>query len=170
MDAIRLITRIENAFDGAVRAETSLWQFQLTDRYGMSREITADEWAAAGKRRVDATWQQIPDDEIEECDCLLAHMGPEEFLYYLPAYMRYGLKNYHRPIWETDVLGMTLSSLFPSTKNDDLRSYAISQYSALDEAQKQIVIHFLEFVAKLEDDTRHSDALEALASYWRLQA
>ncbi|XLZ71794.1 DUF6714 family protein [Massilia sp. SR12] len=59
MDAIRLIARIENAFDGAVRAETSLWQFQLTDRYGMSREITADEWAAAGKRRVDATWQQI---------------------------------------------------------------------------------------------------------------
>jgi len=170
METIRLITRIENAFDGAVRAKTSLRQFQLTDRYGMSREITADEWTAAGKRRVDATWQQIPDDEIEECDCLLAHMGPEEFRYYLPAYMRYGLKSCHRPIWETDVLGMTVFALWPSTKNDDLRSYVIAQYSALDEAQRKIVIHFLEFVAKLDDDTRHSDALEALASYWRSQA
>lgn len=70
-------------------------------------------------------------------------------------------------MWETDVLGMTLSSLLPSTKNEDLRAYAIAQYSALNEAQRQIVIHFLEFIAELEDDVRHSDALEALTSYWQ---
>jgi hypothetical protein len=167
MSLVSLIISVENAFNGTARAGTSLRQFQLTDRYGMSREITVDEWAAAGKMRVDATWQEIPDEEIEECDCLLAHMGPEEFLYYLPAYIRYGLKNHHRPIWETDMLGMTLSSLLPSTKNEDLRAYAIAQYSALNEAQRQIVIHFLEFTAKLEDDVRHSDALEALTSYWQ---
>jgi hypothetical protein len=86
MNLVSLITSVENAFDGTARAGTSLRQFQLTDRYGMSREITVDEWAAAGNRRVDATWQEISDEEIEECDCLLAHMGPEEFLYYLPAY------------------------------------------------------------------------------------
>ncbi|KQV54018.1 DUF6714 family protein [Duganella sp. Root336D2] len=167
MNLVSLITGIEDAFDGTARAETSLRQFQLTDKYGMSREITADEWTAAGKKRVDRTWQEIPDEEIEECDCLLAHMGAEEFLYYLPAYMRYSLKNHHRSIWETDVLGMTISSLLPSTKNEDLRAYAIAQYSALNEIQRQIVIHFLKFTASLEDDVRHSDALKALASYWQ---
>lgn len=166
MNLVSLITGIEGAFDGTARSETSLRQFQLTDQFGMSREITADEWAAAGRKRVDTTWQEIPDEEIEECDCLLAHMGPEEFRYYLPAYMRYGLRNHDRPIWETDVLGMTVFALLPSTKNEDLRAYAIAQYSALNESQKRIVIHFLEFIANLEDDVRHTDAFKALASYW----
>ncbi len=139
MDPINLINVIETHFDGAPRTTTSLWQFQLTDRYGMSRVITAGEWAAAGKKRVDSTWQEIPDDEIKQCDVLLAHMEPAEFLYYLPAYMRYALKNCHKPIWETDVLGMTVSSLSPSTKNVDLRAYAIAQYSALNEVQRQVV-------------------------------
>ena len=94
-------------------------------------------------------------------------MGAEDFLYYLPAYIRYGLKNRHRPMWETNVLGMTLSSLLTSTKNEDLRAYAITQYSALNETQVQLVVHFLEFTASLEDDVRHSHALEALTSYWQ---
>ena len=167
MSLASLTASIENAFDGTAHAGTSLRQFQLTDRCGMSRQITGDEWATAGKMRVDTTWQEIPDEEIEECDCLLAHMGPEEFLYYLPAYMRYGLKNHRRPMWETDVLGMTLSSLLPSAENEDLRAYTIAQYSALNETQRQLVVHFLEFTASLKGDVRHSDALDALTSYWQ---
>lgn len=166
MDSVILINRIENAFDGSPRAETSMRQFQLTDKYGMSREITFEEWEAAGAKRVDLTWQEIPDDEIEECDCLLAHMGPEEYRYYLAAYMRYGVKNIFRPIWETDVLGMTISSLSPTTDNEDMHAYALNQYSGLNPPQRHAVIQFLEFVAKLEHDVRHADAQKALTNYW----
>ena len=51
----------------------------------MSGEIIDEEWAEAGRNRVDSSWQDIPDSETRECDVLLAHMGPEEFRYYLPA-------------------------------------------------------------------------------------
>ena len=162
MKADGLISDIERAFTGSRRAETSLRQYLLHDKFGMSREITVAEWTLAGRDRVDSTWQEIPDAEIEECDCLLAHMGADEFLYYLPAYMRYAVRNQG----ETDILGMTVSSLSPSTTNDDLRANAISKYAALNDAQKSVVVRFLEFVSTNLSGEIQRTAAKALNRYW----
>ena len=163
---MNLITAIEEAFDGVEFSETSLRQFRLTDKFGMSREITDQEWSLAGKQRVDSKWQDIPDSEIEECDCLLAHMESFEFRYFLPAYMRYSVKNVHRPIWETDIIGFTVFSLCPSTDNTALYHYNVSQYSLLNSAQRRIVVEFLKFVSTVADDVQRPLAIKALNSYW----
>ena len=166
MDAGELIKAIEFAFNGVARPETSLRQFLLTDKYGMSREITHEEWTQTGKARVDNKWTDIPDSEIEECDCLLAHMQAEEFLYYLPAYMRYSAKNCQKPIWETDILGMCVSSLYPSSKDGSLYAYKISQLALINSVQKQVVVQFLNFVASMANYVQRPYATKALERYW----
>jgi hypothetical protein len=166
MDADELIKAIEIAFDGVARSDTSLRQFLLTDKYGMSREITNEEWTQAGKARVDNKWADIPDSEIDECDCLLAHMQAEDFRYYLPAYMRYSVKHYQKPIWETDIIGMCVFSLYPSSKDRSLYDYKISQLALINGAQKQVIVQFLKFVASMADDVQRPDATKALERYW----
>src|SRR5437868_3482872 len=98
MNSNEVIETIELAFQGVNRPERSLHQFFLIDRHDLSREITDEEWTLAGKKRVDTSWQEIPDEEIKECDCQLPHMQAEEFQYYLPAYMRYSVRYYQKPI------------------------------------------------------------------------
>ncbi len=162
MDKVSLITAIEEAFDGVEYSDTSLRQFRLTDQYGLVREIAKKEWSSAGKDRVDTKWQDIPDSEIEECDCLLAHMQAGEFRYFLPAYMRYSIKHIRTPIEETDILGLTVFSLYPSTKNTDTYNYKISQLSLLNDTQKLVVVEFLRLVASEAEYLQRPNALKAL--------
>jgi hypothetical protein len=167
VDKSSLIRSIEVVFDGVARADTSLRQFLLTDEFGMSREITAEEWTAAGISRIDLAWQDIPDEEIKVCGYQLAHMESIDFLYYVPAYMRYALINCYRPIWETDIPFMTVISLSLSSENKDLCEYQLRKYSALNTAQERVVVQFLEFFAQIEDRAEYPEAKIALSRYWR---
>jgi len=162
-----VIRAIERAFDGIGRPKTSLRQFRLTDQKGMSGFISDEEWEDAGKNRIDSKWQDIPDDEIEECHVVLAHMEAEEFRYYLPAYMRYGIKHHTTPLWKSDVLGSTVFAVYPSSRDPHLREYVLSQLSLLNSAQRSSVVQFLQFVADYVEDARRPDAQVALDRYWK---
>ena len=166
MDADELIREIELAFNGVARPATSLRQFFLTDRYGMSREITRQEWAQAGRDRVDFKWQDIPDSEIHECSCLLAHMQAEDFQYYLPAYMRYAVKHFDKPIWETSILGSVVFSLSPTAKDPGGYAYQVAQFASLDSSQKCGIVQFLYFVSTKAGYVQRPDAVKALERYW----
>ena len=166
ISADELIKAIEQAFDGVECSTTSLRQFSLTEQFGLLRDITDKEWTQAGKSRIDSKWQDIPDSEIEECNCLLAFMQAKEFKYFLPAYMRYSVNNYKKSIWETDIIGGVVHSLFPSSKNDDLYVYNVRQLSLLIETQKSTVVQFLHFVATSAGDVQRPDAVKALERYW----
>src|SRR5687767_1060971 len=123
MDASEVLASIEAAFDGIARPKISLRQFRLTDQKGMAGTITDEEWLNAGNQRSDRRWQDVPDSEIEECDVVLAHMQAAEFQYYLPAYMRYAVRNFQLPVWKSAILGMTVSALNPSNKYPGSRQY-----------------------------------------------
>lgn len=166
MEEKTVIELIEREFFGVPRPETSLRQFRLTDLYGMAGEITDEAWSDAGRNRVDDCWQELPDSEIEECECILAHMGAEEFLYYLPAYMHYSVRHVTTPISENDILGTTVFSLFPSTQNADLYNYKEKQLSLLTRKQRNVVIEFLKFVASNACSVQRPDAEKALIRYW----
>ena len=166
MDASDVLQSIREAFDGVPRPETSLRQFRLTDLKGMAGTITREEWVKAGIERSDTNWQDIPDAEIKECDCVLAHMQASEFQYYLPAYMRYAVKNAHLPIWESDILGMTVSALYPSTNDVGLRHYVLAQYSLLTRPQRKAIVKFLRFVAESADFVQRPHAQKALERHW----
>jgi hypothetical protein len=170
MEAHKLIATIQLAFDGVKRSDISLRQFRLTDEKGMSGEIKNKEWIEAGRTRIDSIWQEIPDSEIEECGCLLAHMQADEFQYYLPAYLRYSVSHCHKPIWESDILGFTVSSLYPSRKNQDYFSYRVSQFSLFSPTQKLAIIEFLTYVANNADDVERPDARRALETFWKLDS
>ena len=166
MSASEVIQAIESAFDGVERPDTSLRQFRLTDQKGLSEDISNEEWLNAGQSRIDHTWQEIPESEIEECEVVLAHMQAAEFRYYLPAYMRHAVNHLSDPVWRSDILSMTVSSLFPSRNHPDLYSYSVRQMSLLDQGQRQAVIQFLKFVAENADFVQRPDAQKALERYW----
>lgn len=166
MDADELLREIELAFNGVVRPATSLRQFFLTDRYGMSREITHQEWTQAGRDRVDFKWQDIPETEIQACGCLLAHMQAEDFQYYLPAYIRHAIKHVDRPIWETDIIGSVVFSLSPSAKDPAGYVYQVEQLALLDSSQRCAIVQFLYFVSTKAGYVQRPDAAKALESYW----
>jgi hypothetical protein len=170
MNARKLITTIQLAFASIKRPDISLRQFRLTDEKGMSGEITNKEWLEAGLARVDSIWQEIPNSEIEECGCLLAHMQADEFQYYLPAYLRYSISHCHKPILENDILGFTVSALHPSCKNRDSYSYRMSQLSTLNSKQKATIIEFLTFVANNAEDIQRPYAQRALETFWKLDS
>jgi hypothetical protein len=170
MEAHELITTIQLAFEGVKRPDVSLRQFRLTDEKGMSGKITNKEWIEAGLNRVDSVWQEIPNSEIEECGCLLAHMQADKFQYYLPAYLRYSISHCHKPIWENDILGFTVSSLCPSRKNRDSYTHRVSQFNLFSSAQKLAIIEFLTYVANNADDVERPDARRGLETFWKLDS
>ena len=167
MGTIELIQEIEKAFDGVEWSSTSLRQFVLTDKFGLTRDITVNEWNQAGKSRVDTKWQEIPDSEIDDCNCMLAHMEANEFRYFLPAYLRFSVKNYQKSIWETYIIGSVVYSLYPTSKNPDLYIYKVKQLSLLNNAQKIAAVSFLKFVATLAGYVQRPNAEKALERYWQ---
>jgi hypothetical protein len=164
MDATNIIEIIERAFTGLDWSETSMRQFVLTDKFGMTRPITDAEWNQAGRNRVDKTWMEIPDSEIEECDVQLSHMMNNEFVYFLPAYMRYSLKHY--PNDREFVLGSTIFSLSAGSKEGELSIFKTSKFDCLNDVQKSAVAEYLRFIAGLDDPIHSEDANAALISYW----
>ena len=166
MSVSEILEQIDEAFMGIKCPETSLRQYFLTDQKGMSGRITKEEWADARKNRVDTQWQDIPDSEIEECDCLLAHMQAPEYQYYLPAYMRYSINHYQNPDWGNGILGSTVFAIYPSKKDKSMYEYSLSQISLLNSAQNKAIISFLEFISENADYVERPDALKALERYW----
>lgn len=165
MNVAHLISTIDSAFEGTPRSETSLRQFVLTDQHGMSREITDQEWENAGSRRCDSTWQDIPDAEIEECGVQLAHMEAAEFQYFLPAYMRYGLRDSQR----SRTIGSIVFHVYPSRREVSARAYTLSQLSLLTRPQRSAIVDFLQFVAAHGDYSVRPDAAKALERFWTPQ-
>lgn len=157
MQASELIEIIEESFDCIQRPDTSLQQFKLTDTKGMSEGITDYEWSTARENRIDFKWQDIPDSEIEECGCILAHMGIDELLYYLPAYMRYAINHIDEPVWENDVIGGVVFSLHPPH---------VPLSEKVSEKQRKAIINFLSFIEENADHVERPDAKKARERYW----
>ncbi|EOR03506.1 hypothetical protein F896_03618 [Acinetobacter genomosp. 15BJ] len=164
-----LIEEIEVAFSDVKRPKTSLRQFKITDEKGLSQEISAAEWNIAGMRCTDKIWQEISDSELEECGCQLAHMKGDEFLYYLPAFMRHSVRYYKRPIWEDSFVLCTISSLQDPTQAENyypgLGEYILEQFSELTLKHVNVIIAYLKFIATEGDYINQPDAIRAL-DYW----
>jgi len=165
MDSSNLAKAIETAFNGVEQPTTSLRQFLLLDKYSLSRKITDVEWTQAARAREESKWQDIPDSEIDYCGCLLAHMGAEDFRYYLPVYMKYSVMHLLNSTGDASILGSTVFSLSAFLHHRSLSRHDQLQFSLLDRAQVQVVVRFLRFVARL-DNADSPDAITALEQYW----
>lgn len=131
----------------------------------MSEAFSVQDYQLAGKLRLDHHWQEISDAEIETCGGLFGHMEPEDFCYYLPAYMRYSVKNLYNSDFDEDVLGSTLFTLSPF-KKAVLNALMISKYALLNLRQKLVIVQFLQFIAKEADWIPMRDAELTIETYW----
>ncbi|MDH3694641.1 MAG: hypothetical protein OER96_08740, partial [Gammaproteobacteria bacterium] len=66
-------------------------------------------------------------------------MQPEEYLYYLPAYLHYIVSHHEQSGWENDIVNFMIFNLCPS---DTTYDYSIFQHSLLAQEQRLVVVAF----------------------------
>lgn len=162
MDRDNVIETIERAFPLEPLPSMTLHQAQLADD-SLTREITEEEWVAAGKPDVGRSWKEFADDEIIACDASQSHFDEEAFVYYLPAFMVFALRHH-----DVDSLHPASSqvggALFSLTHRS---AYSLARYKKLTAQQREAVIAFLEFMAVHANPFRAGEAQKALKRYWK---
>jgi hypothetical protein len=147
-----VVQEIESAFRG-VRRENGITfhEAKALDDYAME-----DERVAARLLDRESRWEDVPDDQIEKSSgSILFYLDAIGFRYYLPAFMRWSVKNYGSGWVTADV---TVRILDPSVSADTER------YSGFTSEQAAAIVAFLRFVAN-RGDTLAPAALGAL-SFW----
>jgi len=139
----------------------SLRQANLSDE-SMAREITDEEWAAAGQLDSGRTWREFTDEELMSCSAALSHFDESSFVYYLPAFLLFAVRHckveWSDPAWE--LAGGTVFSVTHRSP------YSLGRYKRFTHTQRAAVVSFLEFIAS-QEDSNADDAQKALDRYWK---
>jgi hypothetical protein len=150
--------RIREAFSGVTLGSgISLHQAAVIDNYGEA--VTEEEFSLLPLSEETENWTHVTFDELESDN--VAHLDPEGFRFYLPAFMISVLDDYDASSMR--VIG-TLNALYPK---DHVYEYHMPRYNELSYEQKQSVACFLEALPQLvqlhdEDKT----LVEQAMSYW----
>jgi hypothetical protein len=136
-----------------------LRQAQLADQ-SLSRTISDTEWSKEGTKDRGILWDQLADQTILECDASLAHLDEEGFVYYLPAYLSFAVRNLSsRDSEHQKMIGFVISSL------SNRSNYGLARYKRLSDRQIDLVIKFLRLVCGKQDHYGNL-AGKALKRYW----
>jgi uncharacterized protein DUF6714 len=153
-----VVEQIHRAFAGVGReGGVSLHEAVVIDNYG-----SQEERETARTLDMEATWQDIPETDIEQCDTALTFLDPIGFRYYLPAYMVWTLNHYeHSESMSVDSTIYALDYCFL------FRGLAMERFRPFSREQSEAVCAFLHFIAEeaggMADDTA---ARRALKRYW----
>lgn len=151
---------IRRAFSGVMLGPgVSLRQAAVIDRYGEG--VTEEEFRELPNSEVTDDWANVPWEELERDN--VAHLDPEGWRYYIPAFMLSVLESYD-PI-SMRVVG-TLASLNP---DDHLGEYHLPRYNLLTYEQKQVIARYLEALPQLVPltDVDLPIVRSGLEMYWR---
>jgi hypothetical protein len=159
MEPAKVLSEIARAFPVEPLPAITLRQGQLTDQ-GMGRSISEEEWEAEGRRDRGVPWPQIEDSALEECDAALSHLDNEDFIYYLPAFLAYLVRDI--AAGRRDVGGLAGYVIFAIT---DQSNYSLSRVKKLSDTQIGAVINVLRFVRD-SGGLYVAEANEALSRYW----
>jgi len=160
MDApVEIIQSIESAFAGVPRGELTLHQAEVIDS-----DSTEEAQLKARSLDQESTWDQVPDEDLEDCTAALCHLDPQSWKYYLPAYMIWALRNYQHS--DSIMLDFTIYSLKLSDDDKVLSEYDMQRFRLLDEAQSATVCKFLNFMAQQPEFVDEIIAMEAISLYW----
>jgi uncharacterized protein DUF6714 len=92
MDIEEIFALIDKLFPTQPIPDLTIHQAQLSDQ-GMSREISDKEWKSEKDKDVNTTWLELSDYVLMECNAALSHLDENSFVYYIPAYIKFALKN-----------------------------------------------------------------------------
>ncbi|MFO1435653.1 MAG: DUF6714 family protein [Gammaproteobacteria bacterium] len=164
MEANKILEMIAAAFPLLPFPEMSVHQAQLADQ-SMSREIPKREWEDARKLDENKTWRDYSDDELMTCDAALAHLEESSFVYYLPAYLSFGVRHcgVSWPAPEESLLGSVVFAVTHRTP------YTLGRFKRLSPQQREAVVAFLELVSEKGNDHERPQAQKALTRYWKAE-
>jgi hypothetical protein len=153
-----VIRTIEEAFRGVPLGTLTLHEAELLDRYSS----TDAERSAARKLDPERDWRAVPDASIQECGDALSFLDTTSWRFYLPAFMRCGLR--HITDMDNSALGNAVFTLDPAGIRQHERRQE-ERFQILDATQVRAVCAFLRF-ASLNGDPDDTSAREALDDYW----
>jgi hypothetical protein len=150
--------RIRDAFAEVTLGNgVSLHQAQVIDNYGDG--VTEEQFSRLPLSEETERWDRVAFEELESDN--VAHLDPEGFRFYLPAFMISILDEYDASSMR--VIG-TLSALYP--KNEDA-GYHMPRYNLLSYEQKQAVACFLDALSELVPLDREDETIVGRAmGYW----
>lgn len=153
--------RIETAFGDVRRGSgITLHEADVLDACGSEKERVK-----ARKLDTDEKWQDVPEREIEDHPSALCFLDPEGFRYYLPAYMRWSVRNYRTS--NSLSCDMTLYALAPSG-NKGVTDWNRARWEVFTRQQSEVILDYLRFM--LETGKDHADSFMAelaINAYWR---
>jgi hypothetical protein len=158
-----VVTRlIQEAFPLQPIPEMTLHQAQLADQ-SMAREIPENEWKDAGKRDAGRTWQDLTDEEIISCDAALSHFDEASFVYHLPAFLLFAVRNcsVDWPDPSEPTVGSVVFSVTHRTP------HTLGRFKRLSTEQRAAVVAFLELIAEKGSPYERPEAQKALDRYWK---
>jgi len=157
------VTRlVQEAFPLRPIPTMTLHQAQLADQT-LTRKIPDKEWNDAGQMDVGRTWQDLTDEELISCDAALSHFDESSFVYYLPAYLLFAVRN-HDAEW-SDPREKTVGSVVFSVTHRT--PYTLARFKQLSTEQRAAVTAFLELIAEKGDDYERPVAQKSLERYWK---
>ncbi len=93
----------------------------------------------------------------------MAHLQPEGFIYYLPAYLCAAVRHVSRNIFDSWSVFVGHACFQVTCRSD----YQLSRFRRLTAAQENAVVHFLEFMVDRADDHDAELARKALDRFWK---
>lgn len=143
---------ITKAFPAFPMPAVTLHQWKLGD-VTMHRKISESEWFEAHNKDANIPWTRVDDKSIVGCEAALAHFDAEAFIYYLPAFLSFVIKNLNADSTHKSA-SVVFSIIYSVTTFSD---YNLKRLGKLDFAQKHAVLEFLKFI-------KSSSKREALVS------
>jgi len=153
-----IIAAIEEAFASVSRGAVTLHEAEVLDVYG-----TDAERRDARAQDPEQDWRDVPDPSIEACSDALPHLDPVSWRFYLPAFMRLGLRRLMDP------RGFTIDRAIYALdlgQDPSLFDYNLDRFRTLDSAQALVVRRFLELAARSELYCDDLVARQALERHW----
>jgi hypothetical protein len=134
-------------------ADVSLHVAEAHDSWDYDRD------AELRKQDCATRWEDVPDAHIERCENALAHLNAEGLRFYLPAFMRWTLRNFRSTDrWIPDA---TIYTLRRNQKDPGLNRYFNERFSGFDDAQRRACALFLHYFITEDPDGRYVDVGEA---------
>lgn len=110
------------------------------------------------------SWEEIPDEWIENCGGALSFYDPQSWQYYIPIYMKWTLKNFQ--ISDSITADWTIYDFVYKENDPESKKIQMERFQQLNQKQSLAVCQFLRYMSRdnLRVDGRVAD--EALQQYW----
>jgi hypothetical protein len=164
MDSVEDVVRaIEAAFAGVRRGQITLHEAEAMDGYA-----SAAQRQQARARDPEEDWRHISGPSLDECPEALSFVDPESWRFYLPAFMRHGLRNLESS--PLAVMDRVIYTLDPGSAPPSSVAHAHARFRTLDRAQAEAVRRFLKLASENDDHCDAEVAKDALERYWAAAA